>query len=314
MSDSPNPSNDIRVADAAAANWVDTHAPVWARPYLRLARADRPIGTWLLLIPSWWGLAWATVSQHGSWTSFGIYAALFALGAFVMRGAGCTYNDIVDRDFDAKVERTRSRPIPAGQVSVTQAWVFLFAQAFVGLAVLLTLSPFAIKLGLASLVLVAIYPFMKRVTYWPQAWLGLTFNWGVLMGYAALTNTLTLTPLLVYLGAIFWTLGYDTIYAHQDKEDDAFVGVKSTALKFGESTRLWLYVFYGMTALCLFVAGMIANFGTLYFLGLGLGAVHLFRQVKGLNTKDSTACLETFKSNRDFGYVVLAAILVAGML
>src|SRR6201991_2329 len=223
-----------RVADATG-NWVDTHAPPWSRPYLRLSRLDRPIGSWLLLIPCWWSAALAA-GVTGTIGRLPLTIGLFLVGAFVMRGAGCTWNDIADRDLDALVERTRSRPIPAGQVSVAQAAAFLVVQALIGLAVLLQFNRFAVATGIASLVIVAIYPFMKRITWWPQVVLGLAFSWGALMGFAV----------LLYAGSIEWVIGYDTIYAHQDAEDDALIGVKSTARLFGTRTRPALVAFYGL--------------------------------------------------------------------
>ena len=224
-----------RVADATG-NWVDTHAPSWSRPYLRLSRFDRPIGSWLLLMPCWWSAALAAgVARDVS--QLPLVIVLFFIGAFVMRGAGCTWNDITDRDLDARVERTRSRPLPAGQVSVAQAFAFLVLQALIGLAVLLQFNRFAIMTGIASLVIVAVYPFMKRITWWPQVVLGLAFSWGALMGFAVTLGRIDLTALMLYAGSIAWVIGYDTIYAHQDAEDDALIGVKSTARLFGERTH-----------------------------------------------------------------------------
>ncbi len=231
-----------RVADATG-NWVDTRAPMWSRPYLRLARFDRPIGSWLLLMPCWWSAALAA-GVSGDISQLPRFIALFFFGAFVMRGAGCTWNDITDRDLDALVERTRSRPIPAGQVSVRQAAAFLVVQALIGLAVLLQFNRFAVATGIASLVIVAVYPFMKRITWWPQIVLGLAFSWGALMGFAATLGRIDATALLLYAGSIAWVIGYDTIYAHQDTEDDALIGIKSTALLFGARTRPALTAFY----------------------------------------------------------------------
>ena len=222
-----------RVADSTG-NWVDRRAPGWARPYLRLARADRPIGSWLLLLPCWWSAALA--SDHaGSPLPNPWHLVLFAIGTLVMRGAGCTWNDLVDRDLDAMVERTRSRPIPSGDVSVDAARGFLVLQALIGLAVLLQFNAFTIALGIASLAIVAVYPFLKRVTHWPQIGLGLAFSWGALMGWAAVFGRLDVPALLLYAGTIAWVIGYDTIYAHQDREDDALIGIKSTALLFGRT-------------------------------------------------------------------------------
>src|SRR5512134_1289438 len=231
-----------RVADSTG-NWVDTRAPSWSRPYLRLARLDRTIGSWLLLMPCWWSAALAAgISGHVG--SLALTLLLFLIGAFVMRGAGCTWNDITDRDLDARVERTRSRPLPAGQISVTQAFAFLVLQALIGLAVLLQFNRFAILTGIASLVIVAVYPFMKRITWWPQVVLGLAFSWGALMGFAVTLGRIDLTALMLYAGSIAWVIGYDTIYAHQDTEDDALIGVKSTARLFGERTHRALSVLY----------------------------------------------------------------------
>ena len=223
------------VADATG-NWVDTLAPAWLRPYLRLARLDRPIGSWLLLLPCWWSAALAAVAAHARTPNI-LHLVLFFIGAFAMRGAGCTWNDIVDRDLDGAVERTRSRPIPSGQVSVAQAALFLVLQALIGFAVLITFNGFTIALGIASLAIVVVYPFMKRITYWPQIVLGLAFSWGALMGWAGAFGRLDAAPLLLYAGSISWVIGYDTIYAHQDREDDALIGIKSTALLFGARTK-----------------------------------------------------------------------------
>ena len=223
-----------RVADSTG-NWVDNRAPAWARPYLRLARLDRPIGSWLLLLPCWWSAGLAAVAARAPVNVW--HVVLFFIGAFAMRGAGCTWNDIVDRDLDAKVERTRSRPIPSGQVSVQAAAAFLLLQALVGLAVLLQFNRFTILVGFASLAVVAIYPFMKRITYWPQIVLGLAFSWGALMGWPAVFGRLDLPVYLLYAGSIAWVIGYDTIYAHQDRDDDALIGIKSTALLFGDRTK-----------------------------------------------------------------------------
>lgn len=307
----PSPSEptiETRVSDAAPQNWVDRIAPSISRPYLRLARADRPIGTWLLLWPCLWSLLLALTIHPISLPEFARLVVLFGIGAFVMRGAGCTYNDIVDRDIDAEVERTRSRPLPSGQVNLLQAWMFLGGLSLIGLAVLLSLTSLAIWIGLGSLALIAAYPFMKRLTYWPQIWLGLTFNWGALVGYAAVTNTLSPAPLLLYLGAIFWTVGYDTIYAHQDKEDDLLVGVKSTALRLGNRTKYWLGVFYGASLAFFLLAGVVGQLGAGFYLGLIACGSHLLRQIRRVDIEDSAVCLAVFKSNRDFGALLAGSI------
>ena len=240
------------VADATG-NWVDTRAPSWSRPYLRLSRLDRPIGSWLLLMPCWWSAALAA-GMTGDIGPLPLILVLFFIGAFVMRGAGCTWNDITDRDLDARVERTRSRPIPAGQVSVPQAAAFLVAQALIGLVVLLQFNRFAVMTGIASLVIVAVYPFMKRITWWPQIVLGLAFSWGALMGFAVTLGRIDATALVLYAGSIAWVIGYDTIYAHQDAEDDALIGVKSTARLFGARTHLALAIFYSLAVVLIGVA------------------------------------------------------------
>jgi 4-hydroxybenzoate polyprenyltransferase len=300
------------VADATG-NWVDTLAPVWLRPYLRLARLDRPIGSWLLLIPCWWSSALAAVAAHARAPSLA-HLVLFFIGAFAMRGAGCTWNDIVDRDLDAAVERTRSRPIPSGQVSLAQAAAFLVLQALVGFAVLMTFNAFTIALGIASLVIVAVYPFMKRITYWPQIVLGLAFSWGALMGWAAAFGSLSLPPLLLYAGSISWVIGYDTIYAHQDREDDALIGIKSTALLFGARTKPMLGLFYGLAIALLAAAGFTAGGGVVFALGLCAFAAHLTWQIVRLDTADPDNCLAVFKSDRDAGLILFAALLLDAAL
>ena len=266
-----------RVSDATD-NWVDTRAPLWSRPYLRLSRLDRPIGSWLLLMPCWWSAALAAGIAHDV-SRLPLILVLFLIGAFAMRGAGCTWNDITDRDLDAQVERTRSRPIPAGQVSVPQAAAFLVLQALVGLMVLLQFNRFAVGCGIASLVIVAVYPFMKRITYWPQIVLGLAFSWGALMGFAVTFGRIDATALVLYAGSIAWVIGYDTIYAHQDAEDDALIGIKSTALLFGERTRPALMVFYGLAVALIGVALALAGAGWMAWIGLAAFAVHLVWQI-----------------------------------
>src|SRR5580692_5818333 len=255
-----------RVADATGS-WVDTHAPLWSRPYLRLARYDRPIGSWLLLMPCWWSAALAATVGGDIGQLPGVIV-LFFLGAFVMRGAGCTWNDITDRDLDALVERTRSRPIPAGQVSVTQAAVFLVVQALLGLIVLLQFNRFAVATGIASLVIVAVYPVMKRITWWPQIVLGLAFSWGALMGFAATFGRLDATAIVLFAGSISWVIGYDTIYAHQDAEDDALIGIKSTARLFAGRTRPALAGFYALAVILIGVAFALAGAHIAAWIGL----------------------------------------------
>jgi 4-hydroxybenzoate polyprenyltransferase len=298
-----------RVADATG-NWVDTRAPLWSRPYLRLSRLDRPIGSWLLLLPCWWSAALA----GGDIKRLPLILALFLIGAFAMRGAGCTWNDITDRDLDAKVERTRSRPIPAGQVSVRQALAWLVVQALIGLMVLLQFNRFAIATGIASLVIVAVYPFMKRITFWPQTVLGLAFSWGALMGFAVMLGRIDATALSLYAGSIAWVIGYDTIYAHQDAEDDALIGVKSTARLFGARTRQALMVFYPLAVVLIGAALALAGAGWPAWIGLAAFAAHLVWQIRRLDISDPARCLLLFKSNRDAGLLLFAGLLADAVL
>ncbi len=314
----------------AGANWVDRHAPEGLKPWLKLGRFDRPIGIWLLLLPGWQGIALAlaqyrkTPDLYDAWLFLG-----FALGACLMRAAGCAFNDIIDRDIDAKVARTALRPIPSGRISVKQAWGFVVGCSLVSLLILLTLNLTAILLGVASLGLVAAYPFMKRITWWPQAWLGLTFNWGALMGFAAVSvlhanllspaalsfsaGQVTVAALLLYLGGVFWTLGYDTVYALQDIEDDAMVGVKSSARRLGGDVRSGVSLFYFVAAVLAGAAGAAAGLGPLFWLVLSLYALHLLRQVRRLRLDDPALALALFKSNREAGLVLLLAIILGAV-
>jgi 4-hydroxybenzoate polyprenyltransferase len=301
-----------RVADATG-NWVDTRAPSWSRPYLRLSRLDRPIGSWLLLMPCWWSAALAA-GIAGDVRQLPVALALFFAGAFVMRGAGCTWNDITDRDLDARVERTRSRPIPAGQVSVKQAAVFLVVQALIGLTVLLQFNRFAVMTGIASLLIVAVYPFMKRITWWPQIVLGLAFSWGALMGFAVTLGRIDAPALLLYAGSIAWVIGYDTIYAHQDAEDDALIGIKSTALLFGPRTRPALMVFYGLAVVLIGAALALAGARWPAAIGLAAFTAHLVWQIRRLEISDPALCLRIFKSNRDAALLLFAGLLVDAVL
>jgi 4-hydroxybenzoate polyprenyltransferase len=296
------------IIDAPRGNWVERYAPTAAQPYLQLMRADRPIGTWLLLWPCWWsaGLSWVAAGR--TWPDLWLLF-LFAVGAAVMRGAGCTYNDLVDRNFDARVARTQARPIPSGRVTPFAAAVFMVALSLTGFVVLLQFNLFAIGMGILSLAVVAIYPFMKRVTYWPQSVLGLAFSWGALMGWAETFGRIDWPALALYAAAIAWTIGYDTIYAHQDKEDDSIVGLKSTALRFGPQTKPWLTLFFSLAVALLALAGYGANAGWPFFLGLFLASFHLVWQVVTLDVDDPVNCLARFRSNRDFGALVFAAIL-----
>ncbi|MFZ5732988.1 MAG: 4-hydroxybenzoate octaprenyltransferase [Pseudomonadota bacterium] len=301
-----------RVADSTH-NWVDTRAPSWLRPYLRLSRFDRPIGAWLLLLPCWWSAALAC-GMARDLKQLPAMLALFFIGAFVMRGAGCTWNDITDRNLDGSVERTRSRPIPSGQVSVWQALAFAVLQSLIGLAVLLQFNGFAVMTGIASLLVVAIYPFMKRITYWPQVVLGLAFSWGAFMGFAAVFARLDATALLLYAGSIAWVIAYDTIYAHQDREDDALIGIKSTALMFAERTKPALVFFYGLAVILIGAALWRAGAGWPAFAGLAAFGTHLGWQVARLDIADSALCLRLFKSNRDAGLLLFAGLLADALL
>ncbi len=292
--------------DIAVGDWLDRYAPAPVRPYARLMRLDRPIGTWLLLWPCWWSLALAAPAWPDPWL-----LALFAVGALVMRGAGCTVNDIADRDIDGRVARTATRPLPSGDVSLTQALVLLGVLLAIGLAILVQLGAVAIWLGIASLPLIGLYPFMKRITWWPQAWLGLTFNWGALIGWAAATGTVEAPPIALYAAGIAWTLGYDTIYAHQDKEDDALIGVKSSARRLGEATRPWLYAFYAVAVALIGVAGALAGLAWPFYLGLAAAAAQLAWQAARVDIDAPADCLAKFKSNKGLGLIVFAAI-VAG--
>jgi len=307
-----------QVADAVTGNWVDTLAPAGLRPYLRLSRADRPIGTWLLLIPCWWGVLLAA-AYRGSFGLAELWIMLgSAIGAWLMRGAGCTWNDITDRDIDAQVERTRSRPIPSGQVSPRQAAGWLVLQLLLALLILLTFNWTAILLGVGSLVLVAIYPFAKRFTWWPQVFLGLAFNWGALLAWAAVTGGLQWAAVALYASGIAWTLFYDTIYAHQDKDDDALIGVKSTARLFGNATHVWLRWFMVATVALMALAVILALSGGNNVLALvvALGGPwalgwHMAWQNRTLDIDDATVCLRLFRSNRNAGLIPALFIAVS---
>lgn len=295
--------------DITTDGWLERKAPPHWHPYMRLMRLDRPIGAWLLLLPGLWSIALSATFWRGLWLSL-----LFAIGAVIMRGAGCVVNDILDRDYDRAVERTAARPLASGEVSLGQALLFLAALLLAGLLILLTFNHFAFWLGAASLLLVFPYPLMKRFTNWPQAWLGLTFNWGALLGYAAVIGHLSIKPILLYLGGICWTLGYDTIYALQDIEDDAVVGIRSTALHFGADTPVWLMRFYS-AALALFaLAGLVAGLRLVFILGILAAGAHLAWQVRTLRMDDPADCLAKFKSNRIFGLIIWAAIILDRVL
>ena len=299
-------------ADAVATSWV-AHVSPALRPWLQLMRLDRPVGTWLLFWPCVFGLLLGTAAEERrflEWRDF-YYVVLFGIGALVMRGAGCSFNDIIDRDIDAQVARTRGRPIPSGAITTRQAVLLLILLCLIGLAILLQFNWFTVGLGAASLLLVAAYPFMKRITWWPQAWLGLTFNWGALMGFSAQTGGIDLADGVLYLGLIFWTLGYDTIYAHQDKDDDELIGVKSTARLFGSNSRKWILNFYAIAFTLILTAGFIEHTGWPFaFVMLAAGA-HMLWQVKKLDIDSPDNCLTVFRSNRDTGALIAMAFLAA---
>ncbi|WP_295184506.1 UbiA family prenyltransferase [uncultured Brevundimonas sp.] len=333
----------------AGANWVDRHAPEGLKPWLKLGRFDRPIGIWLLLLPGWQGIALALAQYRQAPGLYDLWLFVgFAIGACLMRAAGCAFNDIVDRDFDAQVARTAQRPIPSGRISVKQAWAFVVACSLISLLILVTLPTVAIGLGVGSLALVAAYPFMKRITWWPQAWLGLTFNWGALMGFAAalpLAAAALLLPadlagefrpflwspasdsghaialawqaylpaILLWIGGVFWTLGYDTIYALQDIEDDAMIGVKSSARRLASAVQPGVAVFYGVTVILAALTGFAAGLGPLFGLCLVIYAVHLACQVIRLDRNDGALALKLFKSNREAGLILLAAIALGSI-
>ncbi|MGW8703728.1 UbiA family prenyltransferase [Brevundimonas sp. NPDC055814] len=336
--------NTAPLPDAAGQNWVDRHAPERLKPWLKLGRFDRPIGTWLLLLPGWQGIMLALNQYDRPFGGYELWLIVgFAVGAALMRGAGCAVNDIVDRDFDAQVARTALRPIPAGQISVKQAWAFVGGLSLISLCILLTMNLTSVLLGALSLGLVAAYPFMKRITWWPQAWLGLTFNWGALLGFAAATGglfalgwlyvlsvkasgdsywmaeslnrmgNLALSAGLLYAGGVFWTLGYDTIYALQDIEDDVMAGVKSSARALGGKVKEGVAVFYTLAVALAGAAGYVAGLGPVFYLGLALYALHFVWQVRRLQPDDPKLSLRLFKSNRDAGLILLAAIAFNGL-
>ncbi|WP_233557164.1 4-hydroxybenzoate octaprenyltransferase [Rhodophyticola porphyridii] len=311
-----------QVADAVRGNWVDTYAPAAARPYLRLSRADRPIGTWLLLLPCWWGVLLAASADPDGLRLFDLWIIVgCAIGAFLMRGAGCTWNDISDREFDAAVARTRLRPIPSGQVSVRQALVWLVVQSLLALGILLTFNLNAILLGLLSLLPVAIYPFAKRFTWWPQVFLGLAFNWGALLAWTAHSGSLAWPAVALYLAGIAWTLFYDTIYAHQDSEDDALIGVKSTARLFGENSKAWLRGFMVASVILMAVAIILALIPGGNFLALTLALAgawafgwHMAWQLSRLQIDEPETCMHLFRSNRDPGLLVALFFALSALL
>ncbi len=294
--------------DIAVGNWIDKFIPALLRPYCRLARLDRPIGTWLLLLPCWWGVALASSTSTDLTWSDPYLLLLFAVGSLVMRGAGCTWNDIVDRELDALVKRTATRPLPSGAVSVRSATVFLFILVLLGFTVLIQLNTYSIMLGIAAIILVIIYPFMKRVTFWPQAFLGLTFNWGALVGWTAVKGELSWPPLMLYAAGIAWTLGYDTIYAHQDKIDDMQIGIKSSAIKLGALTKPLLWLFYGSAILLLTILGTAFKFSLIYAGILVVVACGFIWQIISVDLNDARDCLAKFQMNKWVGLLVFVGL------
>lgn len=311
------PEGDSVIADAVRGNWVDRYAPARAQPYFRLSRLDRPIGTWLLLLPCWWGLLLAMLADgRAGWFDLWI-AAGCGIGAILMRGAGCTWNDITDRNFDGAVERTRARPIPSGQVSVTGAVIWMGLQALVALLILLTFNRAAIGLGFLSLLPVLVYPFAKRFTWWPQVFLGLAFNWGALLAWTAHNGALGWPAITLYVAGILWTLFYDTVYAHQDTEDDALIGIKSTARLFGDMTPQWLMYFLIGSVVFMGIAMLqsISERSILSFV-IAIGGPwafgwHLHWQMRMFDPNDPARLIRIFRSNRDAGLLPVLFFAVA---
>ncbi|MBY5746033.1 4-hydroxybenzoate octaprenyltransferase [Rhizobium leguminosarum] len=304
-----------RVSDAPSDNWVYRILPLWLWPYAQLARWDRPIGWQLLMWPCFWSATLAANAAIGE----GIYSGsllvshlfLYFIGAVAMRGAGCTYNDLVDHEIDMEVARTRSRPLPSGRVTRAHAKIFIGLQALVGLIVLLQFNWLNVFLGVLSLGIVAFYPFAKRFTDWPQFYLGLAFSWGALMGWAGIMGGLSFAAILLYAASVAWTIGYDTIYAHQDKEDDELIGVRSTARLFGDRTRQWLIGLYGLTLVLMFIAFALAGANLIAFLAL-LGAAGMFAwQIVRLDINDADQCLALFKSNNRVGLIIFFGLFVS---
>lgn len=303
-----------RVADAPSDNWVYRTLPRTLWPYAQLARWDRPIGWQLLMWPCFWSAALAANAAMAlgsfSWTTLIFHLLLFFIGSVAMRGAGCAYNDLVDHQIDMAVARTRSRPLPSGRVTHRQTKIFIVLQALAGLVVLLQFNGFAIGLGIFSLIFVAIYPFAKRFTNWPQFFLGLAFCWGAVMGWAGQFGSLTISPVLLYIGSIAWTIGYDTIYAHQDREDDTLIGIGSTALLFGDKTHQWLVGLYGTALVCLVLSFVTAGVNPLAYAGLAVAAFMLARQIRVLDINNFPQCLALFKSNHYVGAMIFAGLLL----
>lgn len=306
------PDAPAALPDAVAGQWLTRFTPAAWLPYIQLARLDRPVGWQLLLAPCWQSSALASLARHEPLNIW--HLALFAIGAIAMRGAGSTFNDIADRDLDAQVERTRGRPLPSGRCSTRGAALFLVAQCLIGLAVLLQFNGFSVALGFGSLLLVAVYPFMKRVTSWPQAVLGLAFGWGALMGWAALAGSVSAPALLLYGAAIFWTVGYDTIYALQDTRDDAIAGIRSTARLFAGHVRQGVALLYLLCVICAALALAAAGAGLFSYAGLGAFALHLVWQTRQLDAPTPALALKLFRANRDAGFILFAGVAADAMV
>jgi 4-hydroxybenzoate polyprenyltransferase len=299
--------------DIQAKGWISRLPQSW-QPYAVLMRLDRPIGWWLLLLPGWWGIMLGANGVTGMYTADWRLMVLFLVGAIIMRGAGCIINDLWDRDLDKQVERTKMRPLASGQVSVFHALAFLFSLLFTAFIILLQTSWVTIGLGMLSMVFVATYPLMKRITWWPQAFLGLTFNFGALMGWGAATHHLGWEPFILYAAGFFWTMGYDTVYAHQDKADDQLVGIKSTALLFGDRSKIWVGLFYFIAMVLITLASVLAGSGLISLALLVLPALHLWGQIRDWDLNDQTNSLLVFKSNRNFGLLVLFSFAFSDVL
>lgn len=309
-------SNNVRVFDALEKNWVDQFCPSFAQPYLRLSRADRPAGTWLLLIPCWWGILLAMLDNPNDINPYDLWLFIAcAIGAFLMRGAGCTWNDINDRHIDAQVFRTKSRPLPSGQITLRNAILWMITQTCIAFLILLSFNLFSILLGIAALIPVFIYPFAKRFTWWPQVFLGIAFNWGALLGWTIYNGHLGISPIFLYASGIFWTIFYDTIYALQDKEDDAMIGVKSTARLFGRKTKTWLlaFAFFTIISFGLAVFNLDNNPWTLSVLTITIIIffLHLIWQLFQLKIDNPTLCLKLFRTNKDAGFIIIGGFIIA---
>ena len=302
---------DHKNSDIPKNNWVDRIAPTAARPYLRLARIDRPIGTWLLLLPGWWALS---IAPKAGGMPDPFLFMLFGAGAILMRAAGCIINDLFDRKFDSSVARTANRPLASGAITIPHAFIFLLVLFTLSLLILAQFNRLSVIIGFLSLILIIPYPLMKRITWWPQAWLGLTFNWGAILGWTVINNEITISTLLLYGAGFFWTMSYDTIYAHQDKSDDSIIGIQSTARLFGSKSRFYICIFFIISLLLLLLCGFFSNLSWPYYIGLMLAALHAIWQTFTINFDDPKCCLFYFKSNRDFGLIILVAIILGQIM